>query len=161
MGSTDFLALGELGASLLEKKKPKIMVLFTDGGDEEAIAGFSDVLKNNHIDLYVVLVGTKKGSPVIDADGKPLMHKDGTIAITQRNDDLGILAKENGGAYIIASTGKKDIEELVAVIKNKYKNQKQGDVRVKQRVEYFYYPVGFGLLLLLISFSSLPKRRQL
>jgi Ca-activated chloride channel family protein len=160
MGSTDFLALGELGATLLEKKEPKIMVLFTDGGDEEAIAGLSDVLKANKIDLYVVLVGTQKGSPVLDEKGKPLMREDGTMAITQRNDALGVLAKENAGAYVVASTGKEDIESLAKVIKGKYKKQKQGDVRVKQRIEYFYYPLGLGLLLLLIGLSSFPQRRE-
>ncbi len=160
MGSTDFSALAELGASLLEKKEPKIMVLFTDGGDEEAIAGLSDILKANKIDLYVVLVGTQKGAPVLDKEGKPLMKKDGTMAITQRNDALGLLAKENGGAYVIAGTGKEDIESLVKVIKGKYKNQQQGEVKIKQRVEYFYYPLGLGLLLLLIGLSSFPKRRE-
>ena len=160
MGSTDFLALGELGATLLEKKEPKIMVLFTDGGDEEAIAGLSDVLKANKVDLYVVLVGTQKGSPVLDEKGKPLMREDGTMAITQRNDALGLLAKENAGAYVVASTGKEDIESLAKVIKGKYKKQKQGDITVKQRIEYFYYPLGLGLLLLLIGLSSFPKRRE-
>ena len=158
MGSTDFSALGNLASSLLEKKKPKILVLFTDGGDEKAIAGFADVLKSNHIDLYVVLVGTDKGAPGIDANGKPITKKDGTIAITQRNDALGLLAKENGGAYVIAGTGKEDIEGLAAVIKGKYKEQHQGEIRIKQRKEYFYYPLGFGLFLLLIGLSSFPRR---
>jgi len=161
MGSTDFSALGELSNTLLEKKKPKILILFTDGGDEEAIAGFSDILKSNNIDLYVVLVGTKKGAPVIDENGKPLMQKDGSIAITQRNDALGELAKENGGAYVVASNGKEDIAQLVNVIKGKYKNQQQGAVTVKERVEYFYYPLGLALLLLLLAFSSLPQRRKI
>lgn len=160
MGSTDFSALGELTASLLEKKKPKILVLFTDGGDKEAIEGFGDILQSNNIDLYVVLVGTEKGAPVLDKKGAPLTQKDGTIAITQRNDALGDLAKENGGAYVVASSGKEDIEKLVSVIRAKYKNQQQGEVTVKERVEYFYYPLGLGLLFLLISFSSLPKRRK-
>ena len=159
MGSTDYMALGELSASLLEKKDPKIMVLFTDGGDEEAIAGFADVLKLNKIDLYVVLVGTTKGAPVIDANGKPLSMKDGTIAISQRNDALGVLAKDNGGAYVIATNGTDDIEKLVSVIRGKYKNQQQGEVKIKQRVEYFYYPLGAGLFFLLLSLSSMPRRR--
>ena len=159
MGATDFSALGELASSLLEEKKPKIMVLFTDGGDEEAIEGFTEILKANEIDLYVVLVGTEKGSPVIDEEGKPFSLEDGTIAITQRNDALGEVAKENDGAYVVASTGKDDIAQLVSVIRAKYKNQQQGAVTIKERVEYFYYPLGVGLLLLLIAFSSMPRRR--
>jgi len=159
-GSTDFLALGELANSLLEKKDPKILVLFTDGGDEEAISGLADVLKENKIDLYVVLVGTSKGAPVIDVKGKPLTLKDGSMAITQRNDALGELAKDNGGAYVVAHNGSDDIEKLVKVIKSKYKNQQQGEVRVKQRVEYFYYPLGLALLFLLISLSSLPGKKR-
>ena len=160
MGSTDFAALGELASSLLENKKPKILVLFSDGGDEEAIAGFAEILKGNEIDLYVVLVGTQKGAPVIDENGKPFTLEDGTIAITQRNDALGELAKENEGAYVVAGNGKDDIVQLVSVIRSKYKKQQQGEVTVKERVEYFYYPLGLGLLFLLIAFSSMPRRRE-
>lgn len=160
MGSTDFSALGELASTLLEEKKPKILVLFTDGGDEEAISGFSDILKANSIDLYVVLIGTEKGAPVIDENAKPLMQKDGSIAITQRNDALGELAKEYGGAYVVAGNGKDDITQLVEVIRAKYKSQQQGAVTVQERVEYFYYPLGLSLFFLLLSFSSLPKRRE-
>lgn len=160
MGSTDFAALGELASSLLENKKPKILVLFTDGGDKEAIAGFAEILKENEIDLYVVLVGTDKGAPVIDENGKPFTLEDGTIAITQRNDALGELAKENEGAYVVAGNGKDDIVQLVSVIRSKYKKQQQGEVTVKERVEYFYYPLGLGLLFLLIAFSSMPRRRE-
>jgi len=161
MGSTDFSALGEQVATLLEEKKPKILVLFTDGGDEEAIAGFEDVLNANNIDLYVVLVGTKKGAPVLDENGDPLRTKEGNIAITQRNDALGEVAKKSGGRYVVAGTGKEDIIKLATIIKNKYKNQQQGEVTVKERVEYFYYPLGLSLLFLLISFSSMPKRREI
>ena len=161
MGSTDFSALGELSASLLEKKDPKVLILFTDGGDKRAIKGFADILQTNEIDLYVVLVGTKKGAPVIDEHGNPLTLKDGKMAITQRNDALGELAKENGGAFVIASNGKEDIVKLVSMIRSKYKNQQQGEVSITERVEYFYYPLGLGLLFLLISFSSLPQRKKI
>jgi Ca-activated chloride channel family protein len=160
MGSTDFSALAELSASLLEEKKPKILVLFSDGGDEKAIAGFDDILSANDIDLYVVLVGTTQGAPVIDKNDKSIKDADGSIAITQRNDALGKIAQAHNGVYVIASSGKEDIEQLVSTIKNKYKNQEQGEVTIKERVEYFYYPLGLALLFLLIAFSSMPKRRD-
>lgn len=159
MGSTDFAALADLSASILEKKKPKILVLFTDGGDKESIANFEEILKENDIELYVVLVGTTKGAPVLDKNGKPMTKSDGTIAISQRNDSLGEVAKESGGAYVIASSGKEDIEELVSVIRSKHKEKEQGKVSVTERIEYFYYPLGLGLLFLLVSLSSFPKRR--
>ena len=160
MGSTDFSALGSLAAQLLEEKKPKILVVFTDGGDEKAIAGFADILKANHIDLYAVLVGTKKGAPVLDENGKPMKRKDGTIAITQRNDALGTLAKANGGAYVIAGNGNDDMKQLADVIHTKYKMRSQGEVTVHQRSEYFYYPLALGLLFLLAGFSSFPRRER-
>lgn len=159
MGSTDFRALADQAEQLLEKKDPKILILFTDGGDEEAIVGFENILKDSHIDLYVVLVGTIEGAPVLDENGKALILKDKTMAITQRNDALGKLAKANDGAYVVASSGKQDIESLVSVIKGKYKNKQQGQIRIKQRVELFYYPLGLGLLFLLMSLSSAPRRR--
>jgi len=61
---------------------------------------------------------------------------------------------------VVATNGKEDIKDLVSVIRGKYKNQQQGEVRIKQRVEYFYYPLGLGLLFLLIGLSSLPRRRE-
>lgn len=158
MGSTNFSELGILASDVLEKKAPKIVVLFTDGGDEEAIAGFADILEQNGIDLYVVLVGTIKGAPVLTKEGKPYLLDDGTIAITQRNDALLSLAEKSGGEGIVAGHGREDIEKLAMRIKNKYQDEQQGEVRIKERVELFYYPLGAGVLLLLIALSSIPKR---
>lgn len=156
MGSTDFSALGELSITVLEEQKPKILVLFTDGGDEEAIAGFETILNDNNIDLYVVLVGTEQGAPVIGKDGKAYKQADGTIAISQRNDALGKISKR----YKVARNGKEDIREIVEEIHSNYKVQDQGKITVIQTVEYFYYPLGLGLLFLLFSFASMPRRNK-
>jgi Ca-activated chloride channel family protein len=160
MGSTDFSALARLSATLLKDKKPKILILFSDGGDEEAIEGFADILKEESIDLYVVLIGTEEGAPVLDEKGKTFSTKEGKVAISQRNDALGTLATDLGGAFVIADNGAKDIKQLVSVIRSKYKNQEQGEVTIKEKIEYFHIPLGLGILFLLLSFSSMPRRRE-
>jgi len=70
---------------------------------------------------------------------------------------LGMLAKENGGAYVVAGNGNDDMKKLAEVIHAKYQMQGQGEVKIRQRTEYFYFPLAFSLLLLLIGFSSLPR----
>lgn len=160
MASTDFSALGTLANDTLKDKEPKILVLFTDGGDEKAIEGFADILQNSGIHLYTALVGTTKGAPVLTEEGKPLTQKDGTVAITQRNDALIGLSQKSGGEGIVATHGNEDIIKLVSAIRSKYQDQQQGEVKIKERVELFYYPLGAGLLLLLMAFSSLPRFRS-
>jgi len=160
MSSTDFTALATFTGELLKEKKTRILILFSDGGDKKSIEHFSEILKKNKITLYVVLVGTTQGSPVLGSDGKPL-KKNGQIAITQRNDALGTVAMETNGAYIIANSGTKGVEDLVKIIKQQHKSIEKGEVTIHDREELFYYPLGLGLFLLLLSFSSLPRRVNL
>ena len=159
MGSTDFTALGEFTVELLEKKKPKILVVFSDGGDKEQLVKFEKIVKEKNIALYVVLVGTKEGAPVLRKSGKTII-KNGKITITQRNDKLGEIALENNGAYIVANSGESDIEELVSTIKAQHQSKVKGEVVIHNREELFYYPLGVGLLFLLMGFGSLPRRKK-
>jgi Ca-activated chloride channel family protein len=156
MKSTNLIALAEFASQILSKKEPKILILFSDGEDREDIEKFSKILKKEKITLYLVLVGTKVGSPIINANGKALT-KDGEIVITKREDALGVVATTTAGAYTIAKTGKRSIEELVAIIKKSHKLQTKKEIIIYDREELFYYPLAMALFLLLIGFSSLPR----
>ena len=158
MASTDFRALANFSAELLTEKKTKILILFSDGGDKEDIAEFAEIIKNEKISLYVVLVGTKEGAPVLDKKGKPVNYK-GKVAITQRNDALGDVAIENNGAFMISTTGDEGIKKLVDIIKSNHQNKEQGEVTIHDREEYFYYPLGLAILFLLLGFISFPWKR--
>jgi len=160
MASTDFTALGNLASKMLTDKKPKILVVVSDGGDREALSGFEQILKESKIVLYAILVGTQRGAPVIDGKGKKIKTKEGSIAITQLNEDLGKLAVKTGGSFVVASNGKRDMQDLVYKIRSKFKNKKNGDIKIKERVEFFIYPLMLSVLLLLIGFSSLPTLRR-
>ncbi len=159
MSSTDFSALGSYVTELLAKKEPKILIVFSDGGEQKDLEAFAKTIKKENIFLYVVLVGTEAGSPVIDKEGKRV-SQNGVIAITQRNDALGEIAVENKGAFVVADTGTQGIKDLVAIMKHKHQNQAQGEVSIHEREELFYAPLALGLLLLLLGLSSLPQRRR-
>ncbi len=157
LASTNFGALGDLANTFLEKKKPKILIVVSDGGVAEALKGFQALLHDANITLYTVLVGTPKGAPVLDAHNKPIQTSAGTLAITQRNDALIAIAKATGGAGIIAKNGKGDMEDLAQTIHTDFATKKQGDVTIKERVELFVYLVAAAAFLLLLGLISLPK----
>jgi Ca-activated chloride channel family protein len=157
MGSTDFTALANFSKKVLKNKKEKILILFSDGGEREALNSFRKILKEHRISLYVVLVGSKKGAKVINKDGEVLIYQ-GKSVITRRNDVLGAVAEALGGAYVLAHTGKNDIEDLVKKIKNQHQSDNKGEIRIHDRVELFYFPLALGLLFLLIALSSFPRR---
>jgi Ca-activated chloride channel family protein len=158
MNSTNFKSLAHFSAKVLKKKEPKILILFTDGGEAKDTIEFAKVIKKEKITLYVVLLGTEQGSPVLDKQGNAV-SQNGKIIISKRDDTLGKIATKSGGAYILASGGRSSIKKLLEKIQKKHQYYKKGRVTIYDREELFYYPLGFGLLLLLIGFGSLPRKK--
>ena len=158
LASTNFEALGDLATTFLEKKKPKILIVVTDGGDPKALTSFQSILNEANITLYGVLVGTEKGAPVLDRNDRPVTSPQGTIAITQRNDTLKDIAQKTGGDAIIAGNGKSDMQHLADIIHAKFNTQKQGNIKVKERTELFVYLLAAATLFLLLGLMSLPKK---
>ncbi len=157
MASTDFIAMADLAARLLRDKKQKVLIVFSDGGDKEDLKGLAALLKKRGITLYAVLVGTKKGAPVLDKQGRPLKLRNGELAITQLNEELGKIARESGGDFVVAGYGKSDMEALAQEIHARFSGKNQGAVHIKERVELFVYPLAGAVILLLMGLSSMPR----
>lgn len=159
-GSTDFEALGESIVKLLKDKDSKVVVVFSDGGDMKSLGRLSSILSENKITMYAVLIGTKKGAPVLNRRGKMVKRSDGSVAITQMNAELGSLAKDSGGGYVVASNGAADMKKIVSDIRGKVGNQNRGKSKVVQRDELFIYPLILAMVLIMISLSSTPRIRR-
>ncbi|MDD5406669.1 MAG: VWA domain-containing protein [Sulfurovaceae bacterium] len=160
IGSTNFTSFGEMIAFLTNDKQNKTAIVISDGGDERDLMDFESLLRKNNIKLFVLLVGSKNGSAVLDANSKPFILPNGKIAFTNRNDALGSIALQQNGAYMIASHDDKDIKELADILHRSNIIENNSSDTIRDRQELFYYPVGISLVLLLFAWSSIPVRTK-
>ena len=154
---TDLLMPIEKAAEFLKKNDQKILILFTDGGDQKDFSKEIEAAKKAHMSVYVYAVGTHRGAP-IPWHGNNLKDATGNIVITKLNPTVKTLAFETGGAYIEGGYKDGSIEKLIADIKHKFKMQTLRMRKIEDFKELFYYPLALALFLMLCAFSSLPKR---
>ena len=155
-GGSNFTAFGEVLHNTLKGREQKIAIVVSDGARERDLSRFKKIILDAKIKLYAVLIGTEIGAPILDKDGKAVLKND-QVVMSRLNRELGKIAKESGGDYIIADYGDKSIEELAAKIeRNLHYGSLKKRLHVKDRVELFYYPLLFALLLLLLALFSRP-----
>ena len=159
-GSTNFTLLANVVKEKLKNKAQKILIVVSDGGENEDLDRFEEIIKKEGIKLYAILIGTKEGAPVLDNKGKALLDND-KIVISRVNERLGEIAKRSGGDYIIADYGKDDIDTLSKEIDSNIAYVKGKKVlKIQNKVELFYYPLILATILLIFAFSSMPLRKE-
>ena len=159
---TDFLATLSSANEMFGEEKKKILLLFTDGGDQSNFDKEIAYAKEHNIVVYIYNIGTTKGG-IIKENGTVLKDKNGNIVVVKRNDNIKALAMQTGGAYLTYSLNKDDIRILVETIQAQFRAKETQSSTIKDRKELFYYPLGLALFLLLLSFYSLENmttRRQ-
>ncbi len=141
------------------KEEKKYLVIFSDGGDKEDFSDEIEFAKDNGIVVYVLAVATKKGSPIKLENGEFLTYKGKTV-ITKLNKNIASLATKTGGVYVSYSISNKDIEILKNEIEKKAKKHKLKDEYVQKYQPLFMFPLGLGMLLVLIGLSSKSSRKK-
>ncbi len=154
---TDILSTLKAANNLFAKEKKKILLLFTDGGDESEFDKDIAYAKEHNIAIYIYNIGTKKGGVIKDRNGV-LKDKNGDIVVVKRNDAIKELALKTGGAYMNYSLNSSDIKTLTDTIQNRYKATQEESSVIKDQKELFYYPLGASFLLFCIALFSLPRR---
>lgn len=156
-GGTNLLSALESANRLLEHSKQKALLLLSDGGDATSFEQEIAYARQENLQLYAIGIGTEEGSP-IKTDGGFLKDKQGNIAIVKRNDSIAQLAEESGGAYRVFTHSDEDVIALSAELQSKLKKQSFESKTFKDYAEYYHYPLGIGLLFLLLGLSSIPRK---
>jgi Ca-activated chloride channel family protein len=155
---TDILATLQSANNLFGEEKKKILLLFTDGGDQKDFTKEIEYAKAHNISVYVYNIGTDKGGIIKDKNGV-LKDKNGDIVVVKRNDRIKELAIETGGAYMKYSLAKDDIKLLVDTIQSRYQAKEEESSTIQDREELFYYPLGLAIIFYFMALFSLPKTK--
>ncbi len=156
---TDILNLLNSSNELFGDEKRKILLIFTDGGDEKDFSKEIDYAKKHNISIYIYNIGTIKGGVVKEQNGV-LKDKNGDIVIVKRNDKIKELALKSKGAFMTYSLSKDDIKLLVDTIEKRYKADNEENSTIKDRRELFYYPLLLAIILFFATLFSAPKFRK-
>ncbi len=145
------------GESFLKDSYQKIVIIFTDGGDNDTFEKELETADSADVHVYVYATATNGGAPITE-NGVSIKDKEGNIVITKLNEKIKELAIESGGAYIVGGLKDDSISILVEDIKKKFEMQDTNSRKVKEYKELFYYPLGLATLFMLFAFGSFPKR---
>jgi Ca-activated chloride channel family protein len=153
---TNLLLPIEKGKEFLKRSEEKIIIIFTDGGDNSDFKEEIERAKAYNESIYIYAVATPKGA-VIKEGKEVLKDKQGNIVISKLNEGIKQLAFETGGAYIVGNYEDESISLMVEDIKKKFKMHEQKEKKIKEYRELFYYPLSLAILFLLFAFHSLPR----
>lgn len=142
--------------SMLEHADMKNLLLFTDGGDSDDFSKEIELAKENGLRLFIIGVGTSKGSPVRSEEGG-FVKENGNILISKLNSKIQDLATQTGGVYIESVLGEDDIKAMLKEIESITEKSTLKEETIPQYIQLFYYPLALALFFLFLAFASLPQ----
>ena len=141
---------------LFKDEEKKILLLFTDGGDNKDFKDEIAYAKTHNIYVFVYNIATKKGG-VIKGKNGVIKDKNGDIVVVKLNEKIKELALKSGGGYMRHSFDKNDVKLLTNAIKSRFK-AKEGEIStIKDTKEIFYFPLMLSILLFFLSIFSIPR----
>ncbi|AKT90271.1 von Willebrand factor type A (vWA) domain protein (BatA domain) [Campylobacter ureolyticus RIGS 9880] len=149
---TDIYSLLRSVDTLFKDEKNKILVLFSDGGDNEEFSKEIKFAKENKISVFVYLTATNKGGL--------FKAPNNDVVLLKANQNIKDLALKTGGAYMQSSLNNDDMKALNSLISSKFSNNETKDEMIKDQKELFYYPLCLAIFLFFMANFSLPFRRK-
>lgn len=149
---TDIYSLLRSVDTLFKDEKNKILVLFSDGGDNEEFSKEIKFAKENKISVFIYLTATNKGGL--------FKAPNNDVVLLKANQNIKDLALKTGGAYMQSSLNNDDMKALNSLISAKFKNSSDKDEVIKEQKELFYYPLILAIILYFMANFSLPFRRK-
>ncbi len=134
-------------------KESKKIILFSDGGEENNLDELLAISRDNHMTLYIIGVGSTKGSTLIK-DTKVLKDEQDNIVISRVNPILKSLALGSGGQYYELNSNIDDIvKEIISDIDSDT-TKINSSIQVKGYTELYFIPL---IIAIVLFFTAVTK----
>jgi len=133
--------------------KKRSLLLVSDGADGRDLKEIEEYLKKHNITLYVLAIGTKKGTTLSDGRGGLIKDKSGNIVVSKRDDSISKVL--NGGSLLGSSGDLSKLDWLAEEIRGGVDKKELKRDRFEGSEELFYYPLSLSLVLLFFAFFSI------
>ena len=146
---TNFLSLLKATNEILNHRSNKVLLLLTDGGENENFDEEISFAKQNNIRIYIYDISTKNGS-VIEFKDELLKEKNGNIIISKTNENIEKFADATDGIYQNYSLKNDDFKTILEQIKKDFDNNLNLD-DLQDKKELFYLFLLFALVLFFLA----------
>lgn len=148
-----------------QEKKHKVLLLLTDGEDQEghAVEAASDARKDG-IRIYTVGIGSSAGEPipVIDRKGEQVGFKkdrQGEVIVSRLDEaTLQKIALETGGKYYHATAGELELDRIFEEISTMEKKDLEGTL-VTRYDDRYQWPLLLALFLVVAEFFVSERKK--
>ena len=147
---TNIKSVLEVTNDLLKDEQNKILLIFTDGGNEDNYDEEITYAKTHNITIYIYNIGTQNGGIIKDDNDN--------VVLVKLNENIKKLALNSNGAYLQQSLNQNDIKQLSQIINNNYKAKEEQESVIKDEKELFIYPLVIAIVLFVMGIFSLPRR---
>ena len=155
---TNFLSVLDVFASSSKNKGDKYLLILSDGGDKDDFSEEIQRAKENHIVVFILGIGTKKGAPIKLKDGS-FIKQNGKIIVSKLNQNIAKLATSTKGVYIQSTNSDADVKRMLKEIESIAVKKELKSEEIHKYIPLFYYPLALALFLLLIATSSFQKKK--
>jgi Ca-activated chloride channel family protein len=140
------------------KSTDKTLILMTDGGEGEDVQALSQQLKNAHVNLIVLALGTKQGSTIEKPDGTLLKDEKDHLVVTRLHPMLKTLVSQMDGSYIKASSSPEaTAKDLQSALDEEAQSAQKVSKKQQHYSELYQIPLLLALLLFLMVHTRAVK----
>ncbi len=145
---TNFLSILKASNEILKHRKNKVILLISDGGDEDNFTDEVNYANKNNISVYSYLIASKQGS-VIKYKEELVKNKNQDIVISKLNQNINILSSKTDGLSQEYSLKNNDFKIIIDSIRKKFDSSIE--VSSENKIELFYIFIIFSFLFFMLS----------